>query len=114
MDIREQERHDELHKLTLDVIYDEHGNKKTYRPGLLIALHYELDIEITLKNPTTAQNFGMTIVSELAQAVDIPERQLSVLSYQRHEDDGMLANVVFHDWHEIAGTSKPFKSFQQN
>ena len=53
MDGREHERRDELHKL--NVIYDEHGNKKTYRPGHLIALHYELDIETTLKNPTTAQ-----------------------------------------------------------
>jgi hypothetical protein len=112
MDVREQERRDELLKLTHNVIYDENGNTKTYRYGLLIALHYDQDIETTLKNPTTAEDFGKAVVSELAEAVDIQERQISVLSYQRHEEDGILAKVVVHDWHEMEGNSKPSKSLE--
>ena len=112
MDIKGQERLEEVIKMTRQIIYDEHGEKiKTYEPGVLMSLQYELEIEETLKTPTAAAEFSKNIIMELSHAVGIPENRLSILCYQRHDDDCKLARVVFHDWH-VEEDTKNLKSLE--
>ena len=109
MEVMEQQRRQEVLQLTHGEIYDEHGARKVYQPGLLVSLKFDLNIDETLKSPEAAHNFSQHVISEVAQSVDISQRQLSVLCYERHEDDAKLVNLVVHDWYQGDGRGSKCK-----